>query len=71
MSGGADSSNELKFPKDFLWGAATSAHQTEGQNRNTDWWQSEEAGLVPYRSGDACNSWERWPEDINFCANSA
>ncbi len=52
------------FPKGFLWGAATSAHQTEGQNRNTDWWQSEQAGLVPHRSGDACESWDRWQEDI-------
>jgi beta-glucosidase len=54
----------LHFPPGFLWGAATSAHQTEGQNRNTDWWQSEESGLVPHRSGDACDSWQRWPEDI-------
>ena len=26
----------LKFPKNFLWGAATSAHQVEGNNHN-DW----------------------------------
>ncbi|MGI9146758.1 MAG: glycoside hydrolase family 1 protein [Chloroflexota bacterium] len=56
----------LAFPDGFLWGAATSAHQTEGQNRNTDWWASEQAGLVPYRSGDACESWERWPEDLQI-----
>ncbi len=56
----------LRFPPGFLWGAATSAHQTEGQNRNTDWWVSEEAGLVPHPSGNACGSWERWPEDIRL-----
>jgi beta-glucosidase len=56
----------LRFPRGFLWGAATSAHQTEGQNRNTDWWQSEQAGLVPYRSGDACDSWNRWREDLRL-----
>jgi beta-glucosidase len=56
----------LVFPNGFLWGAATSAYQTEGQNRNTDWWQSEQAGLVPYRSGDACDSWTRWPEDVRL-----
>jgi beta-glucosidase len=64
--GAAGVSDRLDFPSGFLWGAATSAHQTEGQNRNTDWWQSEQAGRVPYRSGDACNSWERWREDIEI-----
>ena len=44
----------LRFPDGFLWGAATSAHQTEGHNHNSDWWQSEQAGLVPFRSGEAC-----------------
>jgi len=34
----------LKFPRDFLWGAATSAHQVEG-NQNNDWadWEKEHA----------------------------
>jgi beta-glucosidase len=59
-------SQTLLFPRGFLWGAATSAHQTEGQNRNTDWWQSEQAGLVPYRSGNACESWDRWREDLQL-----
>ncbi|MCA1647745.1 MAG: glycoside hydrolase family 1 protein [Chloroflexi bacterium] len=64
MNVSAGSPDTLVFPRGFLWGAATSAHQTEGQNRNTDWWQSEQAGLVPHRSGDACDSWDRWPEDV-------
>jgi beta-glucosidase len=58
--------DELRFPDGFLWGAATAAHQTEGQNWNTDWWQSEQRGLVPYRSGDACQSWYRWQEDLEL-----
>ncbi len=32
--------NEGYFPKDFVWGASTSAHQIEGGNRN-DWSQWE------------------------------
>lgn len=58
--------DELRFPTDFLWGAATSAHQTEGNNTNTDWWRSEQAGRVPHRSGLACDAWHRWPEDIRL-----
>lgn len=33
---------ELKFPDGFLWGAATSAHQVEGNNHN-DWSEWEHA----------------------------
>ena len=57
-------SGVIRFPNGFLWGAATAAHQIEGNNVNNDWWQSEEAGLLPHRSGDACDSWTRWADDI-------
>jgi len=33
--------NFLEFPKHFLWGTATSAHQVEGNNTNSDWWSWE------------------------------
>jgi beta-glucosidase len=59
----------LRFPDGFLWGAATSAHQTEGRNENTDWWRSEQAGLVPHASGDACDSWARWREDVRLAGD--
>lgn len=38
----------LQFPKDFLWGAATSSHQVEGhQNNNwTDWERAHAAELA-------------------------
>jgi hypothetical protein len=29
---------EFLFPKDFLWGAATAAHQVEGNNINNESW---------------------------------
>jgi beta-glucosidase len=29
------------FPRDFLWGTATSAHQIEGHNEHNDWWHFE------------------------------
>jgi beta-glucosidase len=55
-----------RFPHGFLWGAATAAHQIEGNNVHNDWWRAEEAGLMPHRSLDACDSWNRWADDIHL-----
>jgi beta-glucosidase len=54
------------FPDGFDWGTATAAHQIEGANWNNDWWAFEHADASPCRepSGDACDSWNRWPEDV-------
>ncbi|WP_343222177.1 glycoside hydrolase family 1 protein [Novosphingobium profundi] len=51
---------------DFLWGAATSGHQVEGGNVNSDSWVTEHLtpSAFPEPSGDACDSWNRWREDI-------
>jgi len=38
------------FPDGFLWGAATSAHQVEGDNLLNDWWDYEYSGKLKYRS---------------------
>jgi beta-glucosidase len=58
------------FPAGFQWGTATAAHQIEGGNWNNDWWQWEHAAGTPCAepSGDACDSWHRWPEDVALCA---
>ncbi len=52
--------NFLKFPKNFLWGAAYSAHQVEGNNKNNDWWEWEQKGKTVDKSGWACDSWNRY-----------
>lgn len=58
------------FPKDFLWGAATAAHQVEGNNVNSDLWLLEHLKPSPFvePSGDACDSWNRHLEDIALVA---
>jgi beta-glucosidase len=60
----------LQFPDDFLWGTATAAHQVEGGNVNNDWWDFEHDPSSPCveTSGDACDSWHRWPEDLDLVA---
>lgn len=57
---------KFNFDDDFLWGVSTSAHQTEGNNINSDWWKFEAEGKVKNgdRSGMACNSYELYRQDI-------
>ncbi len=61
----------LSFPKQFLWGAATAAHQVEGNNINTDWWVKEHRlnTNVAEPSGDAADSFHRYKEDIHLLAD--
>jgi beta-glucosidase len=58
------------LPKDFLWGTAISAHQSEGNNTNSDSWLRENVTptLFKDRSGDACDSYHRYGEDIAIAA---
>ncbi len=58
------------FPDGFLWGTATAAHQIEGGNSNNDWWAMEHdpAALCAEVSGDACDSFHRYPEDVAMVA---
>lgn len=67
---------KLKFPNGFLWGAASSAYQTEGNNSNSNWWAWEHSqkrtdflrasGKNPedYQSGIACDFYNRYDEDF-------
>lgn len=57
-----------RFPKGFLWGAATAGHQVEGNNVNADLWVLENIKPTTYaqRSGDAVNSFELWPQDLDL-----
>lgn len=50
----------------FLWGVATEAHQIEGNNVNSDYWVMEHVSGTYFKekSGDACDSWNRWREDL-------
>jgi beta-glucosidase len=61
----------VSFPDGFLWGTATAAHQVEGGNVANDWWTFEHAPDTPCveSSGDACDSWNRWPEDLDLVAS--
>jgi len=54
------------FPPGFLWGAATSGHQTEGNNIASDMWLLEHLTptIFDAPSNDACNSFELWPADL-------
>ena len=68
----------LEFPKNFFWGAATSAHQVEGNNHN-DWteWEhanakrlsKESGGKYPpenYISDKACDHYNRFRKDFDI-----
>ncbi|MFE2062917.1 glycoside hydrolase family 1 protein [Streptomyces sp. NPDC059467] len=54
----------------FLWGASTAPHQIEGNNLNSDFWANE--GRIPgmERSGDACDSYHRYREDMKLLADA-
>jgi beta-glucosidase len=58
------------FPDGFRWSSATAAHQIEGGNWNNDWWRWEHdpASGCKESSGDACDSWNRWPDDVALVA---
>ena len=59
------------FPRGFLWGTATAAHQVEGNNTNNQWWMWEQRGHTQGTSGLATDWWGgRWKEDFDRAAES-
>lgn len=65
-----------QFPKDFIWGTATSAHQIEGDNKKSDWWEWEQSKSYTSKnarefplepSGIGCDSYNRYEEDFDLC----
>jgi beta-glucosidase len=58
------------LPTKFLVGAASAAHQIEGGNVNADLWDAEwtRESIFVEPSGDACDSYHRYGEDIALLA---
>ncbi|MCR5258730.1 MAG: family 1 glycosylhydrolase [Desulfovibrio sp.] len=62
----------MAFPKDFLIGAATAAHQVEGNNIHSDYWLQEQMPHTSFTepSGLACDHYNRYEEDIRLLADA-
>ena len=59
-------------PKDFLYGAATSAHQVEGGNNYNDWatFESKPGNISDGKSSEwAADHWNRVTEDIGLLSS--
>jgi len=68
--------NRYQFPNGFLWGTAASAYQTEGGNKNSDWYQFELAEQskpadqrrIKQPCAAACDHWNRYEQDYDLAA---
>jgi beta-glucosidase len=61
-----------KFTTDFMMGAATAAHQVEGNNVNSDFWTMEHVPGTMYKepSLDAVDHYNRYKEDIQLLVDA-
>jgi len=59
------------LPPHFLWGAATAAHQVEGNDVNSDLWVLEHLPNSMFKepSGDACDGYHLFEDDIAMLAD--
>jgi len=59
---------QIQFPSHFLWGAALSSYQCEGNNSNSDWylWEKEK-GLT--NSASACKHYRFFEEDFQLASS--
>lgn len=62
------SASRRGFPKGFLWGAATAAHQVEGNNVASDMWVLENVKPTLFHepSADGDNSFNLWQSDLDL-----
>ena len=62
----------MSFKKGFFVGAATAAHQVEGNNIHSDYWVQEHLPHTSFAepSGDACDHYNRYEEDIHLLAEA-
>ncbi|MBP5726803.1 MAG: glycoside hydrolase family 1 protein [Clostridia bacterium] len=62
----------MRFPKGFMIGAATAAHQVEGNNIHSDYWAQEQMTFTSFDepSGLACDHYNRYEEDISLLAQA-
>ncbi len=62
------------FPRGFLWGTATAAHQVEGNNPNNNWyaWEQQPGRILQgHKSTPGCDWWSgRWRDDLERAAES-
>lgn len=61
-----------RFEKDFMLGAATAAHQVEGNNIHSDYWTQEQLphSMFNEPSLDAVDHYHRYEEDIRLMAKA-
>ena len=62
----------MSFPKGFFIGAATAAHQVEGNNIHSDYWAQENLPHTSFTepSGLTCDHYNRYEEDIRLLAEA-
>ena len=69
--------NNISFPKSFVWGTATAAHQVEGNCQNN--WSEFEKGQKndgtpnikdSQISDNACEHWDRYKQDIKLIVDT-